>query len=308
MPKLRPEDVADLDVEALDAIEYSTEEFDTYNGEIPPVGTELTGYVKKMWWTRTAPKAGGGGDDPMLKILWVASDNEGEVEEYNDCPFWLNAALIGSAKFRWAPFLDCYGLSLRDIKTKLYVSKKEDQNGAPIERIGAWKPGEDSDAAWCRIIADQEPYNGTMSARVKEWLMWDEEGATEPDGEGEEAGAEDGEEEGVEIFEDADGNLVDDEGNFYDEEGNLIEEEPEPEPEPARARRAAKPAAKVPARAPARSAPARAASPAPATTRTRTAAPARTAPARSAPAGRAATTKPARGRGRAAAAQEEPPF
>ena len=54
MPKLRPADVADLDIAALDAIEYSTEEFDTYAGETPPVGIELTGYVKRLWWTRTS--------------------------------------------------------------------------------------------------------------------------------------------------------------------------------------------------------------------------------------------------------------
>lgn len=306
MPKLK--DVNDLDVEALDAVEYSTEEYTTYTGEVPPVGIELTGYVKRLWWTRTAPKQGGGGDDPMLKVLWVAADNDGDNEEYNECPFWLNAPLVPGAKFRWAPFLDVYGLTLRQIKSNTFVASKEDQNGAPIERIGTWKPGEESDSAWCRIITGQEPYNGEMQARVKEWLMWDEEGTVEPGAEdGEEAGAEDGdgEEEGVELFEDDEGNLVDAEGNFYDEDGVLIEPEPESEPEPARTRRAparaAKPAAKAPARA-ARTAPApKAARTAPATTRTRAAAP---------KAARAATAKaPAgRGRGRAAAARNEPPF
>lgn len=314
MPKLK--DVQDLDVEALDAVEYSTEEYTTYTGEVPPVGTELTGYVKRMWWTRTAPKQGGGGDDPMIKVLWVAADNEGDLEEFNDCPFWLNAPLVPGAKFRWAPFLDVYGLTLRQLKTNTYVASKEDQNGAPIERIGQWRPGEDRDEAWCRIISGEEPYNGVMQARVKEWLMWDEDGEpAEPEADPEADADADGEgsedEEGVELFEDEDGNLVDAEGNFYDEDGVLIEPEEEaaePEP-PARARRAAKPAA---AKAPARAA--RTASTAPAT-RTRTAPAtkaARTAPAttRTRAAAKAPATKATRssGRGRAAAAQPDPPF
>lgn len=297
MPKLRPADVADLDIAALDAIEYSTEEFDTYAGETPPVGIELTGYVKRLWWTRTQQKANGGGNDPMLKVLWVAADNEGEYEDYNDCPFWLNAPLIGSAKFRWAPFLDVYGLTLKTLKANTYIASKEDQNGAPIERIGSWKPGEDSDAAWCRIITGQEPYNGEMQPRVKEWLMWDEDAA-------EGAAAEDGEGDEPELFEDEDGNLVNADGELVDEDGNVLEpeepeEEPEPEP-PARTRRS-RTAAPAPARATRPSAPAKPARTAPATTRTRSAAPARAA--------KATAAKPTRtGRGRAAAAQDGPPF
>lgn len=321
MPKLK--DVQDLDVEALDAVEYSTEEYTTYTGEVPPVGTELTGYVKRMWWTRTAPKQGGGGDDPMIKVLWVAAENEGDNEEFNECPFWLNAPLVPGAKFRWAPFLDVYGLTLRQLKTNTYVASKEDQNGAPIERIGQWRPGEDRDEAWCRIITGEEPYNGVMQARVKEWLLWDEDEAAEPEADAEAEAEEDGEPEedgeGVELFEDADGNLVDEEGNYYNEDGTPMEDpeeeavaEPEPEP-PARARRAAKPAAaKAPARAArtASTAPARTTRTAPATKAARTA-PATTRTRAAAPrAAKATATKPTRsgGRGRAAAAQPDPPF
>ena len=320
MPKLK--DVQDLDVEALDAVEYSTEEFTTYTGDVPPVGTELTGYVKRMWWTRTAPKQGGGGDDPMIKVLWVAAENEGDLEEFNDCPFWLNAPLVPGAKFRWAPFLDVYGLTLRQLKTNTYVASKEDQNGAPIERIGQWRPGEDRDESWCRIISGEEPYNGVMQARVKEWLMWDAEGepGSGADGEGEEDGEgvePDDDGEGVELFEDADGNLVDEEGNYYNEDGTPMEDpeevvEPEPEPAPARARRAAKAPAAAPARAArtASTAPARASRTAPATKPARTA-PATTRTRTAAPRAATATaTKPTRssGRGRAAAAQNDPPF
>jgi len=258
MPKLR--DTDDLDVEALEAVEYSTERYTDYTGEIPPIGIELTGYVKKIWWTRSQK------DDPMLKVLWIADGNEGEYEEYNGCPFWLNAALIPGAKFRWDPFLLAYGLTLLEVKTKTYVAKEEDQNGFVIERIGTWKPGADRDEAWARIITGVEPYNGRDQAIAAEWLAWDYE--PEPDGDGaEEPDGEDGEE--PELFEDEEGNLVnaegelvDEEGNLVDEEGNLLEEEdgegedgedgeePEPPATPARTRRAA-PAARAaqPARA-----------------------------------------------------------
>jgi len=312
MPKLR--DTDDLDVEALEAVEYSTERYSDYTGEIPPIGIELTGYVKRLWWTRTALKPGGGGDDPMLKVLWIADGNESDYEEYNGCPFWLNAPLVPGAKFRWDPFLLAYGLTLLEVKTKTYVAKEEDQNGFVIERIGTWKPGADRDEAWARIITGQELWNGSAQAIADEWIAWDAEevpdgdGAEEPDGDGEEP----------ELFEDEDGNLVnaegelvDEDGNLVDEDGNLLEdgedgEEPEPEPDPeppARTRRAA-PAARSaqPARATRSAQPARAARTAskPATAKTGSrsrSAPAKPAPARSARStaspGRARAAKPA---------------
>ena len=69
-------------------------------------------------------------------------------------PFELNAPLIGSAKFRWAPFLDVYGITLHDVKFDTYIEKEADQNGFPIIKIGNWKPGEDSDEAWC-VVGDR---------------------------------------------------------------------------------------------------------------------------------------------------------
>lgn len=324
MAKLRKEDVEDLDVAALDAVEYSDSDFQDYDGEVPPIGTELIGYVKRMWWTRTAVKPDGSGDDPMLKILWVSDENEGDEEEYNGLPVWLNAPLIASAKFRWAPFLDCYGLTLRDIKSKTYVEDTEDQNGAPIERIGNWKPGQDSDAAWSRIVTGRESYNGSWQARAKEWLALDGAEPEDPDAEPD-ADAEDTE---VELFEDADGNLVDAEGNYYNDDGTPMEDpeeaaDPDPEPAPARTsgRRASqKPTAATGARS-GRSAKAPAAKPAAARTGGRAARSAPAAPARSGRAAAAAPARPARststkpaaragrrGSTRAAGSDEEPPF
>jgi hypothetical protein len=284
MAKLRAEDVASLDVKELEAAEYSNEEFDRYYGETPPVGTELNAYVKRMYWTRSSK------NDPMLKILTVAAENEGDLEQYNDCPFWLNAALIPGAKFRWGPFFDNFGISIRAVKArKVDVEPTTDQNGAPINSIDGFKPGEDSDEAWCRIITDQEPYNGTMQPRVKEWLPWEDE---------------EGDEDAEDETDDLDDEAEDEDEDELDDED---EDEAEPEPAPARGRRGA-----------ARSQPQ---SPAPARgTRSGSRAPSRPAAAASAPrggrsGGRGRTAEPAsapaparRGRGRAAAKKDDIPF
>jgi hypothetical protein len=276
MPKLRKEDVADLDIEMLDEVEYSTETYADYSGEVPPADIQLTGYTKRMWWARTNPKANGGGNDPMLKVLWIADGNEGDYEEYNGCPFWESLALVPGAKFRWAPFLDCYGLTLKQIKTQTYVSDTEDQYGAPIERIGNWHPGEDHDEAWCDIVTARERYAEQWQPRVGSWIALEE--ATEDEAEPEEED------------EELEDELEDEEP---EEDEDEEEDEPEPEPAPARSRRSArapKTAATPPARSGGRTPRGRAAKP---------------APARTARSGR--TSKPARS-SRSRAAQDEPPF
>ena len=299
MPKLRKDEIADLDVKVLDETEYTEGEFEKYEGEIPPSDTELTGYVARMWWCRTAEKDDGTGLDPMIKVMWIAGDNEGELEDFNGLPIIENLVLIPGAKFRWAPFLDTFGITLKAIKTSTYVAEEDDERwgGAPIEKIGAFVPGEDSDAAWSRVITGRRFWNDAWSATPKKWLPWETENGEDPEAdaeyEEEDPDAEaDAEEDGEEYDEDA------------EEDGE--EDEPEPEPAPARARaarpaaRAAKPAATTRAARPAaaRQAPAaRAAKPAAAAPSSRRAKPAAAKPA-------------ARGRGRAAAAEEdnEPPF
>jgi hypothetical protein len=312
MPKLR--DTDDLDVEYLDSVEYSTESYSDYAGEVPPIGLELTGYVKRLWWTRTAVKPDGTGDDPMLKVLWIADGNEGDLEEYNGCPFWLNAPLVPGAKFRWDPFLLAYGLTLTEVKTKTYVAKNEDQNGFIIERIGTWKPGAERDEAWARIITGQEPYNGVPQARAAEWIAWDAE-ETEPEDEA----PEDEEPEEEEELEDE----AEDEAEEDEEEEEEEEEEADEEPEPpARTRRAATSRRAAPAaRASTRAAPAARASrtaskPATAKTGARTrAGAAKPAPARTARATGTRTAKPKAGaaparstRTKRKPADNEPPF
>jgi hypothetical protein len=327
MPKLKRDEVADLDVKVLDEQEYTEGDFDTYEGEIPPANTELTGYVSKLWWCRTAEKDDGSGLDPMIKVLWVAADNEGDLEDFNGLPIWENLVLVPSAKFRWAPFLDVHGITLKAIKTSTYVGEEDDERigGAPIEKIGDFEPGEESDAAWSRLITKRRFWNDEWRAEAKSWMAWaDGEGEAHPAAEAaDDADGEDGTEEPDDtIYEDDEGYLVNADGDYVDEEGDLVDEpvaaaeEPEepaePEP-PARTRGRGKPAAAKPAAAkPA----ARASKPAAAARPAGRAAakPAAAKPAAAATSsrrGKPAAAKPAAatGRGRGKAAKDnEPPF
>lgn len=214
MPKLKGDDVADLDIKALDDAEWSEGDFESYDGDIPKDGTILTAYVKKMWWTRTQ------NDDPMLKVLVVAAENEGDEEEFDGLPMWENMALIPSVKFRWKPFIDRFGITLKDIRNNTYVADTDDSMGAPIERIGSFEPGEESEAAWCRVLVKRSRYDGEWRAGVKRWLEMEDEEAEEEEPEDEEE----------EIDEEAE-----DDGEEEEEEnGEEEEEEPEPPAKPAR--------------------------------------------------------------------------
>jgi hypothetical protein len=268
VPKLRKEDVADIDVDELEEAEYSEGNFVSYSGEIPPEDTVLAGVVKSMWWTRTNPKPGGNPNgDAMVKVLWVAEENDGDLEEYNGLPAWENMALTAPSKFKWGPFFDHFGISIRDVradnksgKNNVVVSDTDEQMGSPIEKIGPFVPG--SDEAYCRIVVAREKYDGRWQAHVKAWLDW-EEGDDDDDDEVDEVEPEDEEEEDTEE-----------------------EEEPEEVPPPRGRRTAAK------------------ASNAPAATSTRPAA-RKPATARS---GAAKAPAPKRGRRGAAGSSDEPPF
>jgi hypothetical protein len=284
MPRLKADDVA-FDIDELEEAEYS-DEFEDYTGPIPPKGTVLIACIKKMWWTDTQK-----GDD-MIKILAEADGNEGDLEKYNGLPLWENAVLIPSAKFRWKPFIDNFGITLRDIKTKTVVAKEDDRMGAPIDKIGTFEPG--SDDAWCRVLtARTKDPNDEWRAEVKKWLPYEDPESQAPDDEPDDD--EEEEEEG------------DDEE--LEEEEVEDDEEPDDEPEPpvVPARRRAAPAKASGAAKPAAARTAsRAANPAAATPARSAATRARTA--RSAPAKAATSAASKRGRRAAAAPADEPPF
>lgn len=202
MPRLKIDD-DELDDE-LDELEYEEGNFERYDGEIPPKDTFLRGYVKSLWWTET--KSG----DRMIKMLWIAANNEGDEEEYNGLPIWENYALTAGAKFKWGPFFKHFGLTIRLVKTKMYAESEDDSIGAPITKIGTFVPGEESESAWCAILTAREKnYKDSTKwdPHVAQWLDYDDE-------------AEDEDEEDEEPEEDEE----------LDEEEEEDEEEPPPPP------------------------------------------------------------------------------
>jgi hypothetical protein len=169
MPRVKTEDY--LDDEAWDALEEAPEEssFEPYDGPQPPKDTLLGGYAKKMWWTLTKEN-----EDPMIVCLWIAEGNEGDEEKYNGLPVFSYWPLVPGAKFRWAPAFKVLGFTLKDVRSKLIVAPEdeEDNIGIPIQKIGTFVPGEDTEAAWCAILTEEHEYDGVESTKAGKWLPW----------------------------------------------------------------------------------------------------------------------------------------
>jgi hypothetical protein len=245
----------------------------------------------------------------MIKVLWIAADNDGDYAEFNRLPVVENLVLVKGAKFRWAPFLNVFGITLKAIKTATYVAEEDDERwgGAPIEKIGTFIPGQDHDAAWSRVLTKKRFYNERWSAEAKKWLPW--ETAEDEESVDDSAEEEITDEETAEEYEDTEAEEYEDEGEGEEEDAEdepEDEEEPEPEP-PARGRRPARAAAPArPARSTRTAAKPAAAKPAGSRTRGKPAAAASSSRGRK-PAAAAASGRPARGKGRAPA-DNEPPF
>lgn len=163
MPKLRvPDD--ELDVKELEDAEYTegSGDYEDYEGPEPGGKVLVPLYIKKLWWCYTS------NEDPMIKVLAIADDTAGR---FSGWPVWDNIALTAGAKFRWQPFLDAFGFTLRDIKGKIMVGEEEDL-GDPIEKIGTWQPGEDQDGAYARVLTKREKYQGNWSTKIDTWLKY----------------------------------------------------------------------------------------------------------------------------------------
>jgi hypothetical protein len=279
VPKLKIDD--DELPDDLDEVEYDKErrDYEKYEGEQPPKDTFLNGYVKNVWWTET------NGGARMLKVLWIADGNTGELEEYNGLDVWENMAMTGPAKFKWGPFFEYFGLTIRMLKTQALIEEDEDNIGAQIKKIGKkFIPGPD-----CRvgIITSREKYNGNWQTHVAEWLDEEELEDEEPEEE-EELDEEEEEEEDLE-----------------DEAEE--EEEPEPPKRPTARRPAAASTTKTSARPTAAARPS-AKSPAAKSNGTKSTS---TAPKRSVSGTKPAvkpTARPASTKRRSAAVDDDPPF
>lgn len=148
---------SDFDVDELD-VEWSESDYQDYTGKQPPTGTVLRGGIQKMWWTYTA------NDDPMIKMLWVAAGNTGETAEYNGLPVWDNIVFTPKAAFKYGPFLQVLGLTLKQIQTQLFVADDDDNVGAPIEKIGKVAPS--TSATECGIVTKRRKWNDEWQVNI----------------------------------------------------------------------------------------------------------------------------------------------
>jgi hypothetical protein len=285
MPRLKVED-DEFDINELEGAEYSEdEEYADYEGPTPPKKTVLNGYVKVAYWTLDSS------GERMIKSLFIAAENTGDRAKFNGCPIWDNTSFKASTKFRWVPLIRAWDITLQDIKKKLYVLPEEDDHptfGAVIEKIGTWKPGEDEDTAYCRVLTGVHNYDGGKIVDVGKWLPWQDAQADADEDDEVADEAEDEEEQ------DVDEEPEEDEEAAEDEDQDAEEEDEEPP---------AKPARRAPART-AKAAPAKSAAAKPATRGAKPAAASRPATGRKAASKPAATRRGARAQG----SDDDPPF
>lgn len=162
MPKMKWGD-NEPDWDELDDAEYNEGDFPRYDGPIPPKNTILTGVIKKVWATES--QAG----NKMFKVIWEAEGNSGDKKKYNGLSIWENVVWTPQTKFRWQPWLDALGLTLRDVRSKTITAEDEDNVGLPVLRINKLKFT--GDGVDIRIVTDTDTYNGEKRAKVGEWLM-----------------------------------------------------------------------------------------------------------------------------------------
>ena len=154
----------EFDPKKLD-VKIEKSKFKRYTGDIPRTGTILIHRVTKMWWTQTEDGTS------MIKGLAVAEQNEGKLKQYNGLPTWAYLVFKPDAAFTYVPFLQCFGLTTRDIFNKLMVAEDADSIGDIIEAIADWEVG--SDDALCRIVVKNDREYGAKVDR-EGWLPLDE--------------------------------------------------------------------------------------------------------------------------------------
>lgn len=121
----------DVDWQGLDDEEYDDSgDFEPYDGPEPNANALLNGQIKKIWLTQS--KVG----DWMFKLVFEASDNEGERKQFEGWSCWDNVLFsLPQCKFSWQPFLDALGITLKDIQARLIVGE-EDKVGTIVDKIG----------------------------------------------------------------------------------------------------------------------------------------------------------------------------
>jgi hypothetical protein len=161
MPKLRWDaDGEEPDWGAMEDEEYEEGgDFAPYEGPQPPKNTLLSGDIKKVWVVSS--QAG----NRMFKVLWEAARNTGDKEKYNGLAIWENVVWTTPAKFKWQPFLDGLGITLRAVQKATITAEDEDNVGLPVERINKLRF-----PAPLRVLTDSEVYEGERRTKVNKWL------------------------------------------------------------------------------------------------------------------------------------------
>jgi hypothetical protein len=156
-------------------VKVEPSKFKRYTGDIPRTGTVLIHRVTKLWWTQAEDGTS------MIKLLAVAEQNTGDKKKFNGLPTWEYLVFKPDAAFRYVPFLQCFGITLFDIKNKMVVSDEPDSIGDVIESLGGWEVG--SDDALCRIVILRKRWADDWQSRVDRegWLPLDEEDEVEDD-------------------------------------------------------------------------------------------------------------------------------
>jgi hypothetical protein len=152
----------EFDEKELD-VEYEGPKFERYTGDVPKTGTILTARVTKMWASVTDD------GDQKTSILAVAEGNDGQLKEFNGLPIWEYLVWTPKNSRRYQPFLQNFGLTVRDYRTKLDVQPDDDNIGTPINSIGDWEVG--SDDALCRIVIKRDFWNDEWRAKI-DWDGW----------------------------------------------------------------------------------------------------------------------------------------
>ena len=157
---------SDIDWRGLNDEEYEEgQDYDDYEGEIPPSNTVLRGVIKKVWIAETR------NDDPMLKVLFEARGNTGAKKQYDGCPIWDQVLFsMPQVKFRWQPFFDAVGFTLADLKNKTLVGDEDDNIGLPVLKIGTIVFNNEKKPVEVSIKTKREKYEGNEQARVQRWI------------------------------------------------------------------------------------------------------------------------------------------
>lgn len=135
--------------------EWEDNDFEPYDGPIPPSNKLLNGEVKKMW----AATFNSGNEG--LVILFEASGNTGDNDKYNGFSTFERIALTPNMAWKYGPLLEALGITLDDVKSKTLVAEDDDNVGTPIKKIGIMKLPKA-----CAIITKREKYEGETQAKA----------------------------------------------------------------------------------------------------------------------------------------------